>query len=49
MQGYEALRWVLDLLNKKNETIQTQWVDDYYVPGIRLGKSQFLLHIGVWL
>ncbi|XP_059178375.1 uncharacterized protein LOC131957655 [Physella acuta] len=39
MQGYEALRWVLDLLNKKNETIQTQWVDDYYVPGIRLGMK----------
>ncbi|CAG5123321.1 unnamed protein product, partial [Candidula unifasciata] len=37
MQAYEAIRWVLELLNKKNESIQTQFQKDYYVPGIRLG------------
>ncbi|KAH9518675.1 hypothetical protein Btru_005959 [Bulinus truncatus] len=39
MQSFEALRWVLELLNKKNETIQTQFQTDYYVPGIKLGMK----------
>ncbi|CAL1533763.1 unnamed protein product [Lymnaea stagnalis] len=39
MQSYEAIRWVLDLLNKKNESLQTQFLTDYYVPGIRLGMK----------
>ncbi|KAK3802485.1 hypothetical protein RRG08_043316 [Elysia crispata] len=37
MQSYEAIRWVLDLLNKKGEKIWTEFLDDYYVPGIPLG------------
>ncbi|BFZ18685.1 hypothetical protein BsWGS_21724 [Bradybaena similaris] len=39
MQAYEAIRWVLELLNKKNELLQTQLLTDYYVPGIRLGMK----------
>lgn len=39
MQSYEAIRWVLDLLNKKNEFLQTQYLTDYYVPGVRLGMK----------
>ncbi|GFS13478.1 metabotropic glutamate receptor 3, partial [Elysia marginata] len=37
MQAYEAIRWVLDQLNKKDVLIQTELVTDYYVPGIPLG------------
>uniref|UniRef100_A0A2C9LVZ4 Uncharacterized protein n=1 Tax=Biomphalaria glabrata TaxID=6526 RepID=A0A2C9LVZ4_BIOGL len=39
MQSYEAIRWVLELLNKKNETLQTQFLTEFYVPGIKLGMK----------
>ncbi|KAL8604641.1 hypothetical protein ACOMHN_013421 [Nucella lapillus] len=37
MQWYEALRYALDLVNKKNEFLNGEYLDDYYVPGVRLG------------
>ncbi|KAK7481553.1 hypothetical protein BaRGS_00027202, partial [Batillaria attramentaria] len=39
MQPYEALRWALDLVNKKDELLNGQYLTDYYVPGIRLGMK----------
>lgn len=38
MQAYEALRYAFDLVNKKDEFLNGQFLTDYYVPGIRLGK-----------
>ncbi|GAB1608013.1 Metabotropic glutamate receptor 3, partial [Argonauta hians] len=37
MQSYEAIRWTLELLNKKEEYFNGQYLKDTYVPGIRLG------------
>ncbi|XP_052832786.1 metabotropic glutamate receptor 3-like [Octopus bimaculoides] len=37
MQAYEAIRWTLDLLNKKGEYFNGQYLADSYVPGILLG------------
>lgn len=39
MQQYEALRWALDLVNKKDEFLNGEYLTDYYVPGIRLGMK----------
>ncbi|XP_076434694.1 uncharacterized protein LOC143274691 [Babylonia areolata] len=39
MQWYEALRYALDLVNKKDEFLNGQYLDDYYVPGVRLGMQ----------
>lgn len=39
MQSYEALRFALELVNKKNETLNTGFLTDYYIPGIRLGMK----------
>jgi hypothetical protein len=40
MQSYEALRFAFELVNKKNETLNTQFLTDFYVPGIRLGMGR---------
>ncbi|KAK7087416.1 hypothetical protein V1264_021473 [Littorina saxatilis] len=37
MQSYEALRYALDLVNKKDEFLNGEFLTDYYVPGIRMG------------
>ncbi|XP_052799376.1 metabotropic glutamate receptor 3-like [Mya arenaria] len=37
MQAYEAIRWALDRLNKINEDLNGERLDDYYIPGVRLG------------
>ncbi|CAI9740511.1 Metabotropic glutamate receptor 3 [Octopus vulgaris] len=37
MQAYEAIRWTLDLLNKKGEYFNGQYLTDSYVPGVLLG------------
>ncbi|XP_053375882.1 uncharacterized protein LOC123533311 isoform X2 [Mercenaria mercenaria] len=37
MQSYEAIRWALDRLNKKDEVLNGEDLDDYYIPGIKIG------------
>ncbi|KAL4223423.1 hypothetical protein ACF0H5_016893 [Mactra antiquata] len=37
MQSYEAIRWALDRLNKKDEVLNGEYLDDYYIPGVRIG------------
>lgn len=39
MHSYEAMRLVLELLNKKNGTLGTTRLTDSYVPGIKLGMK----------
>lgn len=38
MQAYEAVRWAIDRLNKKNEELNGEFLTDSYIPGITLGK-----------
>lgn len=38
MQAYEAIRWALDRLNKKNEELNGEFLNNSYVPGVELGK-----------
>ena len=45
MQAYEALRYALDLVNKKDEFLNGQYLTDYYVPGIRMGRWFYVLHL----
>lgn len=37
MQSYEAIRFALDLVNKKGEVLNGEKLKDFYVPGIRIG------------
>lgn len=41
MQSYEAIRWALDRLNKKNTVLNGEFLTDSYVPGVKLGKLHF--------
>jgi hypothetical protein len=38
MQAYEAVRWAIDRLNKKNEELNGEFLNNSYIPGITLGK-----------
>ena len=40
MQAYEALRWAIDRLNKKNEVLNGEMLTDSYIPGITLGSMK---------
>ncbi|XP_033748674.1 LOW QUALITY PROTEIN: uncharacterized protein LOC117333478 [Pecten maximus] len=37
MQSYEAIRWALDRLNKKNEELNGEYLNNSYIPGVELG------------
>ena len=37
MQSYEAVRWALDRLNKKDEELNGEYLTDTYIPGVKLG------------
>ncbi|KAL3856569.1 hypothetical protein ACJMK2_011304 [Sinanodonta woodiana] len=37
MQSYEAVRWAIDRLNKKNEILNGQYLNDTYIPGVKIG------------
>ena len=39
MQSYEAIRWALDRLNKEKEELNGEYLNDTYIPGVKLGKS----------
>ncbi|XP_067683866.1 uncharacterized protein [Haliotis asinina] len=39
MQAYEAIRWALDLINKKDQKLNGENLTDTYVPGIKLGMN----------
>ena len=39
MQSYEAVRWALDRLNKENEMLNGEFLDDTYIPGVKIGKN----------
>lgn len=39
MQSYEAIRWILDRLNKKDEYLNGEFLSDYFIPGVRIGKQ----------
>lgn len=41
MQSYEAIRWALDRLNKKNTILNGEFLSDSYVPGVKLGNAKF--------
>ncbi|XP_061163158.1 uncharacterized protein LOC133172311 isoform X1 [Saccostrea echinata] len=41
MQSYEAIRWALDRLNKKNIILNGQFLNDSYIPGVKLGMKVF--------
>lgn len=38
MQAYEAIRWALELLNKKDQILNGDNLTSTYVPGIKLGE-----------
>lgn len=38
MQSYESIRWALDRLNKKDEVLNGEYLDDFFIPGIRIGN-----------
>ena len=48
MQAYEAIRWALDLVNKKGEYLNGEFLKDFYVPGIRIGKSD-ISHLYIYI
>lgn len=39
MQGYEAIRWAIDRLNKKGTMLNGEFLTDSYVPGITIGMK----------
>jgi len=39
MQSYEAIRWALDRLNKENEMLNGEFLDDTFIPGIKIGTK----------
>lgn len=41
MQSYEAIRWALDRLNKKNTVLNGEFLTDSYVPGVKLGMKVY--------
>ena len=45
MQAYEAIRWALDRLNKRNEVLNGEFLPDFYIPGVRIGILNAFLNL----
>ncbi|KAK3084395.1 hypothetical protein FSP39_012853 [Pinctada imbricata] len=41
MQAYEAIRWALDRLNKKDQILNGEYLNNSYIPGVNLGMTVY--------